>query len=167
MDYRVRRTGDMSNDELMHWKYIDKVRTKTGKWRYIYDDVKNALSDEDEGNELADKMGIRKDNPNIDRIATAKYIYQGAETTTKRQNKAYEKYMRAKTFVGKAKDLGKVWVKYQKQQARSIQRGANWLKRNFAGSVTTYTSGANLKNPSKTTVTTYGDGTRKIDRTQN
>lgn len=28
-------------DELMHYKYKDKIRTKNGKWRYIYDDTYN------------------------------------------------------------------------------------------------------------------------------
>lgn len=32
----------MKNDELMHWKYIKKVRRSNGKWRYYYD-IKDAL----------------------------------------------------------------------------------------------------------------------------
>lgn len=28
----------------MAWKYIDKVRTASGKWRYIYNDVKTAAN---------------------------------------------------------------------------------------------------------------------------
>ena len=37
--YAVHRTGSY-NDELTHWKYIDKIKTESGEWRYIYD--KNA-----------------------------------------------------------------------------------------------------------------------------
>lgn len=33
--YSIRMTGDNS---LQHWKYIKKVKTSNGKWRYIYDD---------------------------------------------------------------------------------------------------------------------------------
>ena len=32
--YAIRPVGD---DSLQHWKYIKKVKTKNGKWRYIYD----------------------------------------------------------------------------------------------------------------------------------
>lgn len=33
--YSIRMTGEPN---LQHWKYIKKVKTSGGKWRYIYDD---------------------------------------------------------------------------------------------------------------------------------
>lgn len=37
--YAIKRTSE--KDELTHWKYIKKVKTKNGKWRYIYDKSAN------------------------------------------------------------------------------------------------------------------------------
>lgn len=34
--YSIRMTGEPS---LQHWKYIKKVKTSNGKWRYIYDNA--------------------------------------------------------------------------------------------------------------------------------
>lgn len=29
---------DLNENELVHWKYIKRVKLRNGKWRYIYDD---------------------------------------------------------------------------------------------------------------------------------
>lgn len=36
-DYIITRETENPEDELQHWQYIKKVKTKSGKWRYIYD----------------------------------------------------------------------------------------------------------------------------------
>lgn len=36
---RGARKIELSDDELMHWKYIKRVKGKNGKWRYYYDNT--------------------------------------------------------------------------------------------------------------------------------
>ena len=38
----VRRTGQ-SDDELYHWKYIDKFKNAAGEWQYVYKKAENAV----------------------------------------------------------------------------------------------------------------------------
>lgn len=44
------------SDELYHWKYIDKVKTKDGKWRYIYDTDKLKGDMSNATNVISDKL---------------------------------------------------------------------------------------------------------------
>ena len=39
--YAVVRSGQNSDDELQHWKYIKRIKDRNGKWRYIYDQSAN------------------------------------------------------------------------------------------------------------------------------
>lgn len=49
----------LRSDELMHHKYIDKVRTRNGNWRYIYDDTYNKYMDSGEITVTTEKRGTR------------------------------------------------------------------------------------------------------------
>lgn len=47
MNYIIEReTCKDSSDELMHWKYIDKKKLPSGKYRYIYDKSKRTVNNE-------------------------------------------------------------------------------------------------------------------------
>ena len=47
MEYIIERENyENSTDELMHWKYIDKKKLPSGKYRYIYDKSKRTVSNE-------------------------------------------------------------------------------------------------------------------------
>lgn len=145
MEYRVKRTGDDSK-ELYHWKYIDKVKTKAGKWRYIYADVKDALSSEDEHKEYDD---ARENHARLDeaRKYTAE-LFLNTKPHTKERDKAYDRYKEkwdeyqksdrektiakrdyedAKTFRGKMEDLGDVYRKWTKKKEKQVSKGKRYV----------------------------------------
>ena len=47
MKYIIERENyENSSDELVHWKYIDKKKLPSGKYRYIYDKSKRTVNNE-------------------------------------------------------------------------------------------------------------------------
>lgn len=140
MEYRVKRCTQSGDNELYHWKYIDKVKTKTGKWRYIYDEVKDALSDEDERQALED---ARIENARAEeRKAYTAELFLKTEPNTKERDKAYERYKkewnnylstdrkvddaeyeydRASTMRGKMSELSKIFSREINVGKRYIQ----------------------------------------------
>lgn len=43
--------------DIQHWKYVKKTKVN-GKWRYYYNDIKNALSSKDEEKKLLDAAQV-------------------------------------------------------------------------------------------------------------
>lgn len=62
-----------TSDELYHWKYIDRVKTSSGKWKYIYDQTE--LNRFDRGEERISR-GARKAGPNAIETYEGKTIYK-------------------------------------------------------------------------------------------
>ncbi len=62
-----------TSDELYHWKYIDRVKTSSGKWKYIYDQTE--LNRFDKGEERISR-GARKVGPNTIETYEGKTIYK-------------------------------------------------------------------------------------------
>lgn len=73
--YAIKRTG--SNNELMHWKYIKKER-KNGKWKYYYDDTKNAPYN----NNLSKTEKVTTEYKNTDKLFDSESAFKTANGTT-------------------------------------------------------------------------------------
>lgn len=83
--YAIYRTSP--DDELTHWKYIKKVKTSGGNWRYIYDDsINNKYENSNENRYTTTEPYRGKTNTktNIDYYMDGKrFINKKSSTTSK------------------------------------------------------------------------------------
>lgn len=138
----------------MGHKYIKKVRTKSGKWRYIYKDYRKALSSKDERDKYitsqgvgyghvdevtsVDKKGGMRDSyivkkyTNKERKMLADNMYglkKEAGILDKTDKKARKNYDEAKTIKGKTNAVRKVFNKHNPETAKKISNGKKRIKR--------------------------------------
>lgn len=80
---------DLDEDEIMHWKYIKRVKLSNGKWRYYYDerDVESAKLNLDKAVAARDRADHR------------------IEDAEKNRNAAYDKMMDAQAKYDSTKNL--------------------------------------------------------------
>ena len=64
---------ELTDDELLHFKYIDKKRLPNGKWRYIYAQTANDLKRAKENFDWGYEIGTHKD-PNTGRALNSKNV---------------------------------------------------------------------------------------------
>lgn len=139
----------ISSDELMHWKYIKKVK-KNGKWVYYYDDsevkkaednLKKAESDRVAANLKVyntenDLKDIRK---NSDKYREKNYV--NTDEYYKKINKLQDVYGERVTKLNKAeKKLDKAMKKYDNVRVKHlavsvIAKGAAFIANLFSGSL--------------------------------
>lgn len=107
MNYRSNRylkrpinyNGRDNSGSITHWKYIDKFR-KNGKWRYVYDTVKDKLG-VDEMEEANEQHNLAMLADSLKTMVTDQYMdkYVSKETRSnlsdfeKRQQEKHHEYM--------------------------------------------------------------------------
>ena len=103
--YAVHRTGSY-NDELTHWKYIDKIKTESGEWRYIYD--KNAKKMYPSMSELMNdpmittkKTNFNKNGTGATTVKTVSNEYAPAHIRNRLAIKSDEAYAKGMDYISK------------------------------------------------------------------
>lgn len=140
------------NDELYHWKYIKKVKTKNGKWRYIYDrklDLKysnNSTEHKDLTNKnLEEVTNYHDTNDMLDRSNNKTIFVPNKGDSKKGRLIIYKE--RNRGVVGRAQAKGEKWV-YN-----------TFLKKNSTVKKATKAASSFLKNSGVTKVTANGKST--------
>ena len=136
---------EMSDDELMHWKYIKKIR-KNGKWHYFYDDSElkkyennlttTTVMQDDSDAERRTTTKYRQSNKLLNHISGRTHsgsVGNGRHVThyeiseiTKTQGKLDREYAKAERFV-----YDKVYSKNSFTQ-NVINNGRDWLNRKLS-----------------------------------
>ena len=145
------------SDELTHWKYIKKVKTKNGKTRYIYDTselkkYENGITETKTDKDGTETTTVYKDVNDVlssESTLTNHYSFYGsgvnASGTTRKITKSRGKLDRvtdnaqAKAekwiydkFLKKKSTTNKAKKAVKKNTERTIEAGMNWYKKNVA-----------------------------------
>lgn len=108
-------------------KYLDKVRTKSGAWRYLYTPEEVAAL----GRERRAKKAGVKDTQGLQEYQTAQYEANKARSRVKSNRAQLKKNI--SNAPTKAKNKVKDWAGYDERESRDIARKNYWASKNKYG----------------------------------
>ena len=144
---RGNRKIELSDDELMHWKYIKRVKGKNGKWRYYYDYESTEKGRRELSLRRNEDKFLRANNQlkkvNADKYRTKEELnealkkHQDAEIDAKRSREALYSYMdnnKAKYIADSIiENIGKKTVNFLNNFSikKTVQKGSNFVSNLF------------------------------------
>lgn len=138
MEYRIKRKtddelfhsdeflGEEFDDELTHWKYIDRYKSKAGKWIYVYENKAKQLWDRNiTGKEYLDKAATYSRKRRV-----AEQSYQQAKNTGNTLQKLKERNDGKGNIDFQIKSNEK-WMKKQDEEIREAVDGEMYYKKQY------------------------------------
>ncbi len=113
-------TREIPDDELYHWKYIKKVKTKSGKWRYYYDQQLDSRYKYNNKYHVPDKRNKNGDTnydkteewKDVDRLSGSKttFITSGGAFFPGSKGYHYEHVTYERGALGRLQAKGEKWI---------------------------------------------------------
>ena len=100
------------DDELYHYKYVDKYKSKSGKWVYIYRKLRNAITGKDYKSRITNAKRHYQDS--VDRVWGDKAL----------PNSAYTRSNQVADFHRSVDALDKAWDDYETKSVAGFLQAA-------------------------------------------
>lgn len=104
-----------SDDDLQHWKYIKRIKTASGKWRYIYDD--SELKKYEQGLSYT-----RADGAKVSYKVNKDRVYDGTKTITVNNKVSTETHELGKRSIRRAKAERWVYDKVLNSKNKNVKK---------------------------------------------